>query len=98
MRRPGWRVTAPSVGCCEPVISRKSVVLPLPFRPSIAHRSPCPIVKVIPWNILLAPNSTPAFETDICVKSAGHSSTLRDSARRSPQCDRPYVRCEKSTL
>jgi hypothetical protein len=46
------------------VISLKSVVLPLPFRPRIAQRSPLPTVKLTPWKIFVAPNSIPTFETE----------------------------------
>ena len=39
-RSPGCRHTSPSVGWSSPVISRKRVVFPAPFRPTIPQRSP----------------------------------------------------------
>ena len=37
----------PAVGVSSPVISRRSVVLPTPFAPTSATRSPLPIVKLM---------------------------------------------------
>src|SRR6476661_2611001 len=67
MLSPDWRVTVPTVGSIAPVISLNSVVLPVPFRPTIPHRSPEVTVKVMSRNRVVAPKSTPAPPTDICV-------------------------------
>lgn len=59
--------TAPVVGRCAPVINLNSVVFPIPFRPTMPHRSPSAMVKVMSLNSVFAPKSTDAFETDISV-------------------------------
>ena len=59
--------TAPDVGRRSPVISLKSVVFPVPFRPTIPHRSPSATVNVMSLNNVVAPNSTDAPETDMRV-------------------------------
>src|SRR6476660_7277432 len=69
MLSPDWRVTVPTVGSIAPVISLNSVVLPVPFRPTIPQRSPELTVKVMSRNKVVAPKSTPAPPTDICVMS-----------------------------
>src|SRR6476661_5301372 len=67
MLSPDWRVTVPTVGSIAPVISLNSVVLPVPFRPTIPHRSPEVTVKVTSRKRVVAPKSTPAPPTEICV-------------------------------
>src|SRR6476661_9885927 len=64
---PDWRVTVPVLGSMSPVIILNSVVLPVPFRPTIPHRSPALTVKVMSRNRVVAPKLTPAAPTDICV-------------------------------
>src|SRR5688500_10416170 len=62
---PLTRATLPVLGARSPVRMRKSVVLPMPFRPTIPHRSPRAMVKVMFLNSVVAPNSTPALERAI---------------------------------
>src|SRR6476661_1007841 len=64
---PDWRVTVPVLGSMSPVISLNSVVLPVPFRPTMPHRSPALTVKVMSRNRVVAPKSTPAPPTEIWV-------------------------------
>src|ERR1043166_9053453 len=49
----------PRAGARSPVIRRKRVVLPAPFRPTIPQRSPGSTVKVTFCSRIVAPNSTP---------------------------------------
>src|SRR6266481_6378549 len=57
----------PRVGSRSPVSSRKSVVFPVPFRPTMPQRSPGATVKVTSENSLVAPKSTPTPAKAICV-------------------------------
>src|SRR5438874_3151407 len=49
----------PRVGSRSPVSSRKRVVFPVPFRPTMPQRSPGATVKETSENSLVAPKSTP---------------------------------------
>src|SRR5574338_1378831 len=70
MMSPDWRVTEPQVGASAPVSNLNSVVFPVPLRPTMPHRSPAPTVKVTSRNSVVAPKSTPAPPTEICVMPA----------------------------
>jgi hypothetical protein len=63
-RNPGCRAMMPRVGCISPVSNRKSVVLPVPFRPTMPHRSRCATVNVTWENRCVAPKSTPTSENE----------------------------------
>src|SRR5690348_17277611 len=67
MLSPYCRVTVPCDGWRSPVSNLNSVVLPVPFLPTTPHRSPALTVKVISRNRVVAPKSTPAPPTEICV-------------------------------
>ena len=54
----------PRVGVSAPVIRRKRLVFPAPFRPTIPQRSPEPTVKVTSRNSIVAPNSTAMSEKE----------------------------------
>ena len=51
----------------SPVMRRNSVVFPVPFRPTIPHRSPVATVNVMSVNSVVAPNSTATPDRAICV-------------------------------
>jgi hypothetical protein len=55
----------PRVGDSSPVSRRKSVVLPVPLRPTIPHRSRAATVNVTSENSVNAPKSTPTPEKAI---------------------------------
>src|SRR3954469_5388942 len=57
----------PRVGSRSPVSSRKSVVFPVPFRPTMPQRWPASTVKVTSEKSLVAPKSTPTPAKAICV-------------------------------
>src|SRR5256885_6651207 len=57
----------PRVGSISPVSSRKRVVFPVPFRPTMPQRSPGATVNVTSENNFVAPKSTPTPANAICV-------------------------------
>src|SRR6185437_4545139 len=64
---PGCRAITPAVGVISPVMRWKSVVLPMPFRPTMPQRSPAATVNVMSRKSVVAPNSTAVPEMEICV-------------------------------
>ena len=56
---PDSRVMTPREVVISPVMRRKSVVLPVPFRPTTPQRSPAATVKVTSEKMVVAPKSTP---------------------------------------